>query len=107
LQQKVQRSRQRLSEVSKYFDRYSEFEIKEAYEQTHTMQTDLAVLRREETVLRERRDDLERRLISLDKTIERAEGLAGKVSVILNYLNNDFKQVSEMIEEAKEKQEFG
>src|SRR5699024_3495025 len=107
LQQKVRYSRQRLSEVSKYFDHYSEMEIREAYEQTHAMQTELAVLRQEEQVLRERRDDLERRLISLDQTIERAEGLAGKIAVILNYLNDDFKQVNEMMKEAKEKQEFG
>lgn len=107
LQQKVRFSRQRLSEVSKYFDRYSETEIREVYERTHKMQTELAMLRQEEKVLRERRDDLQRRLISLDQTIERAEGLAGKISVILTYLNDDFKQVNEMIEEAKEKQEFG
>ncbi|GGB55253.1 histidine kinase [Virgibacillus dakarensis] len=107
LQQKVRFSRQRLSEVSKYFDRYSETEIREVYERTHKMQTELAMLRQEEKVLRERRDDLQRRLISLDQTIERAEGLAGKISVILTYLNDDFKQVNEMIEEAREKQEFG
>ncbi|CDQ38993.1 MULTISPECIES: sensor histidine kinase [Virgibacillus] len=107
LEQKVRFSRQRLAEVSKYFDRYSENEIREVYEMTHAMQTKLAVLRQEESVLREKRDDLERRLISLSQTIERAEGLAGKISVVLNYLHDDFRQVNEMIEEAKEKQEFG
>lgn len=107
LQKEVQSSRQRLSEVSKYFDRYSESEIRKTYERTYQLQTKLEVLREGEKVLRGRRDNIERRLISLDKTIERAEGLAGKTSVILNYLNDDFKQVNEMIEEAKEKQEFG
>ncbi|WP_188454146.1 sensor histidine kinase [Virgibacillus oceani] len=107
LEQKVRFSRQRLSEVSKYFDRYSENEIREVYERTHRMQTELAMLRQEEKGLREKRDELERRLISLDQTIERAEGLASKISVILTYLNDDFRQVNEMIEEAKEKQEFG
>src|SRR5690606_11468296 len=38
---------------------------------------------------------------------KRAENLANKISVILTYLTDDFKQVNEMIEEAKEKQEFG
>lgn len=107
LDQKVKYSRQRLSEVSKYFDRHSESEIREVYENTHMMQTKLAMLRQEEKGLRDRRDDLERRLLTLDQTIERAEGLASKISVILTYLNDDFKQVNEMIEEAKEKQEFG
>ncbi|MCG3420583.1 sensor histidine kinase [Oceanobacillus jordanicus] len=107
LEQKVRFSRQRLAEVSRYFDKYSENEIREVYENTHAMQTKLAMLRQEESALREKRDDLERRLISLSQTIDRAEGLAGKISVILNYLHDDFRQVNEMIEEAKEKQEFG
>ncbi|WP_042222434.1 sensor histidine kinase [Oceanobacillus manasiensis] len=107
LEQKVRFSRQRLAEVSRYFDRYSENEIREVYENTHAMQTKLAMLRQEESALREKRDDLERRLISLSQTIDRAEGLAGKISVILNYLHDDFRQVNEMIEEAKEKQQFG
>lgn len=107
LEQKVRFSRQRLSEVSKHFDRHSEPEIREVYESTHTMQTKLAMLRQDEKTLRNKRDELERRLNTLDQTIERAEGLAGKIAVILTYLNDDFRQVNEMIEEAKEKQEFG
>ncbi|WP_284139257.1 MULTISPECIES: sensor histidine kinase [unclassified Virgibacillus] len=107
LEHKVRYSRQRLSEVSKYFDRYSETEIREVYEKTHAMQTQLAVMRQEEQVLREKRDELERRIVALEQTIERAQGLAGKISVVLNYLTDDFRQVNELIEEAKEKQEFG
>ncbi len=107
LEQKVRFSRQRLSEVSKYFDRYSESEIREVYENTHAMQTRLAMLRQEEKILRDKRDELERRLVTLDQTVARSEGLASKISVILTYLNDDLRQVNEMIEEAREKQEFG
>ncbi|PAV31008.1 histidine kinase [Virgibacillus profundi] len=107
LEQMVRFSRQRLAEVSKYFDRYKENEIREVYEKTHAMQTKLAMIQQEEKVLREKRDDLERRLITLSQTIERAEGLASKIIVILTYLHDDFRQVNKMIESAKEKQEFG
>ncbi|RLL46666.1 histidine kinase [Oceanobacillus piezotolerans] len=107
LEQRVKFSRQRLAEVSKYFDRYTEAEIREVYENTHNMQTKLAMLRQQEEVLREKRNELERRLVNLANTIERAEGLASKITVILNYLQDDFKQVNEMIVDAKEKQEFG
>lgn len=107
LEQKVRYSRKRLSEVSRDFDRYSEMEIREVYEKTHTLQTNLATIHEKEKALRDKRDDLERRLITLDQTIDRAEGLANKIAVILTYLNDDFKQVNEMIEQAKEKQEFG
>ncbi|WP_010647637.1 sensor histidine kinase [Oceanobacillus massiliensis] len=107
LEERVRFSRQRLAEVSKYFERYTEAEIREVYENTHLMQTNLAMLRQEERVLRNKRDELERRLMTLSHTIDRAEGLAGKISVILTYLQDDFRQVNEMIENAKEKQEFG
>src|SRR5699024_10023632 len=76
------------------------------YENTHNMQTNLAILRQDEKILRERRDDLERRLVTLSQTVERAEALAGKTSVILNYLYDDFRHVNEIIEDAKEKHEF-
>jgi two-component system sensor histidine kinase DegS len=107
LEQKVRFSRQRLAEVSQYFDRYGEDEIRTVYENTHAMQTKLAMIQQEEKILREKRDDLERRLVALIHTIERAESLASKISVILTYLHDDFRQVNEMIEEAKAKQEFG
>ena len=106
LEKKVKLSRKRLSEVSKEFNRYNEFEIQEVYERTHKLQTDYAILQQDELVLRERRDEIERRLISLDQTIERAETLANKISVVLPYLHDDFRQVNEIIEDAKEKQLF-
>src|SRR5699024_72387 len=57
--------------------------------------------------LRDKRDDLERRLLSLGNTLTRADDLQSKVSIILTYLNDDFKKVNTFIEEAHEKQEFG
>lgn len=107
LEQKVRFSRRKLAEVSKSFEEYTEVDIRRVYEKTHVMQTDLAMLQHQEKALREKRDDLERRLIVLDQTIERAEGLAGKITVILTYINDDFRQVNELIEDAKEKHEFG
>ncbi|WP_406944714.1 sensor histidine kinase [Halobacillus sp. SY10] len=107
LDQKVRSSRMRLSEVSKHFQKYSEEEIRKVYEQTHGLQMDLSMKREKEKQLRERRDDLEIRLRNLEETIGRAEALGGKISVVLNYLTEDFKHVSDALEDAKEKQEFG
>lgn len=106
LERIVRASRRRLSEVSKNFDKYSEKEIREVYENTHRLQTELAMLRQEEKALRLKRDDLERRLIALNYTIERATGLTRKISAVLTYLQDDFKFVNEIIEDAREKQEF-
>lgn len=106
LQIKVKLSRKRLSQVSKNFNQYSEADIQQVYEQTHKMQIELAIIQREELSLRAKRDDLERRLLLLSQTVERAENLAGKISVVLPYLQEDFRQVNHMIEDAKEKSEF-
>ncbi|MBN8235312.1 histidine kinase [Halobacillus kuroshimensis] len=107
LDQKVRFSRKRLSEVSSQFQKYSEEEIREVYEKTHALQMELSMKREKEKQLRCRRDDLELRLRQLEETIGRAEALGGKISVVLNYLTEDFKHVSDALETAKEKQQFG
>lgn len=107
LEQKVRSSRMRLSEVSEQFQKYSEEEIRKVYEQTHELQMDLSMKREKEKQLRDRRDDLELRLRNLEETIGRAEALGGKISIVLNYLTEDFKHVSDALEDAKAKQEFG
>nr|WP_304216787.1 sensor histidine kinase [Fredinandcohnia onubensis] len=100
-------ARKRLSEVSSHFKKYSEEEIRNAYEKAHDLQMQLTVVRQEEKQLRERRDELERRLVGLNDTIERADHLVGQISVVLNYLNSDFKMVGEILEDAQQKQAFG
>ncbi|MFV8826444.1 sensor histidine kinase [Alkalihalobacterium sp. APHAB7] len=100
-------SRNRLAEVSKNFNKYSKEEVKAAYEQANEFQVQLAVLQQEEMRLRERRDSIERRIVSLKETVERAERLVGQMSVVYNFLSSDIQQLGEKLEEAKEKQEFG
>ncbi|MFB1049922.1 sensor histidine kinase [Paraliobacillus sp. JSM ZJ581] len=107
LEIRVKFSRQRLAEVSNYFNKFSEVEIKETYEQAHQLQSELKMMQEKEKILRQNRDDIERRLRKLDQTIHKANSLVSKVTVVLNYLNEDFKQVGEMIQDANEKQAFG
>lgn len=107
LDKEVRRARLRLSEVSKHFDRYSEEEVRQAYEHAHNLQVKLTMTRQIEQQLRNRRDELERRVISIQKTIDRADRLVSQISVVLNYLTGDLKNVSEIIADAREKQEFG
>jgi two-component system sensor histidine kinase DegS len=100
-------ARNRLAEVSKDFNRYSSEEVRSAYEQANDYQVQLAVLQQEEIQLRDRRDRIERRLLNLKDTIERAEQLASQMSVVFNFLSSDLKQVSEVMKDAKEKKAFG
>ncbi len=100
-------SRKRLAEVSKDFVRYTENDIHQAYKETHQLQAQMTVYREKEADLRKKRDDIERRLVNLYDTINKAEEITSKISVVEQYLADDFFQVNELIETAKEKQAFG
>ncbi|WP_236784914.1 sensor histidine kinase [Alteribacter salitolerans] len=100
-------ARNRLAEVSKHFANYSDTEVKEAYELANDYQVQLAVLRQEEKLLRERRDNIERRLMKLKGTIEKAETLVAQINVVIHYLTGDLQNISEMVADAKEMQKFG
>lgn len=107
LEMKTKLARQRLFDVSKNFSHYSEAEIRQAYEKAHSLQMELTMAQEKEKQLRQRRDELERRLTAVKETIERADHLIGQVTVVLNYLNGDFRELSDFINGANEKQEFG
>ncbi len=107
LEVKARQARNRLSDVSMNFQAYSEDEVRDAYEKAHQMQMDLTMKRQTEKQLRARRDDLERRLLGLNETIERADHLVSQISVVMNYLTSDIKQMGAVIEDAKAKQDFG
>src|SRR5690625_3792041 len=92
LNKQVRDFKHRLSQVSREFNVYSEEDIRQVYEHTHALQTKLAVTEKEEKVLRQKRDELERRIMRLSTTIEYANNLGRKVSVILTYLYDDFSQ---------------
>lgn len=100
-------ARQRLSEVSRHFKIYTEPEVKDAYEKAHILQTKLMMNRQTEAQLRSRRDDVERRLISLNETMVRADHLVAQIAVVLNYLTSDLRQVGEIVEDAIQKEYFG
>ena len=107
LEQKARFSRKRLSEVSKHFNNFSEEEVRQVYEVAHRIQIDLNLNRQKEKQLRLRRDDLERRLCRLSETIEKADQLVSRITVVLQYLSSDLKQIGEVLADAKQKQDFG
>ncbi|RKJ60545.1 histidine kinase, partial [Butyricicoccus sp. 1XD8-22] len=107
LEKKTKQAKNRLVEVSKYFDKYNETQVREAYESANDLQIKLSLTRAKEKQLREKRDDLERRLRGLKDTIERAEHIVDQVNVVLNYLTSDLKNVGKALETAKLKHDFG
>ncbi|HHY74209.1 MAG TPA: histidine kinase [Bacillus bacterium] len=107
LHAQVKMARQRLAEVSSNFQKYSEKEVRTAYEKAHSIQMNLAFNRQNEKMLIDRRNELELRLKKIEQTVQRAENLVSQISVILNYLSSDIQQMNELLIDAKEKQKFG
>lgn len=88
----VKATKNKLVQVSKKFHIHSEQEIREAYERANQMQLERFLIQKEEMAGQQRRNDLERRLLILEDTIERADKLVSRVSVVLNFLRDDLQQ---------------
>lgn len=106
LEVKSRLARNRLADVSKNFETYDEPQIRNAYENANELQINLLIKRTEERQLRQRRDDLERRLQEILEMIERADQLVNQVNIVISYLTSDLKDVGEALENAKIKQDF-
>lgn len=107
LEVEYKRSRLRLTEVSRDFHRFKEEDIRVAYEAATQMQLQLIMAREKEHHLRARRDELQKRIRGVEKTVERAEALIGQMNVVHEYLSGDLNQVTRILETAKNRQLIG
>lgn len=101
------RARKRLMEVSQDIENYSEADIKEAYEEAKDAQIELSLLQEKEKRLRQKRDDLERRLKDLQSTVDRAETLISQIGVVKDFLDSDLQDFSDQVEGLKQKEQLG
>ena len=106
LEKENRKARLRLMEVSKKFDKYSEAEVKEVYERAEDTSVEIAVLQEKEEQLKDRRKDLEERLINVKKTFKKAENLVSKVSVVKKYLYGELSDLSEQFDDLQQKQDL-
>ncbi len=107
LELQYHRSRIRLTEVSRDFVRYSEKDIRIAYEKATELQLELMMTREREIYLRSRRDELQLRVRSVENSVERAESIGSQMSVVIDYLAGEMGQVSRIVETAKNRQLIG
>lgn len=107
LEGRERRSRIRLMEVSRNFRVYGEADIKSAYEEAKNLQVELSLARQREIDLRRRRDELERRLASLQQTARKAESLVSQVGVVLGYLSEQMGDTLVKVESLQQRQVFG
>lgn len=107
LNAREKRARYRLMEVSRDFTRYTEDDIKNAYETAQKLQLELATLRSQEQFLRYKRDNLERNLRRLQDMLEKAESMLSHLGVVLKYLTKHMANLTTRIEELMQIQQLG
>ncbi|MCL6638082.1 MAG: sensor histidine kinase [Firmicutes bacterium] len=100
------KARIKLMVVSKDFHRYTENEIKEAYDAAYALQVEVMKLKEREKLLRYRRDHLEISLRRLQNTVQRAEKLVSQVGVVFNFLSGGLQDLSSKIGEMRETQQM-
>lgn len=86
------RARVRLMEVSREFNRFTETDIKAAYENAQKIQLALVVEQEKEQNLRRRRDELERSIANIEEMVKKADDLVSKVDLALSFLSGNLNQ---------------
>lgn len=103
----LKESKKRLLLVNKNYNKYSQEELKKAYEKADNLRVELAVKREQEQYYIKRRNDLEVRIKESYKTVQRADNLMTHVGIALGYLNGDLQQLSVQLEGMQQRQLLG
>ncbi|HHX50798.1 MAG TPA: histidine kinase [Clostridia bacterium] len=101
------KARRRLMRVSKDFQRYSQEDIRQSYEEAHNLQMKVAVLREKERQMQAKRTELEISYANMVKTAEKAEKLVTQVGVAMSYLSSNLQNIWEEIEKLQQQQQIG
>ena len=100
-------TKSKLMVVSRDFNKYSEQDIRLAYEEANNIKVRLVLKRQEEKELISKRNSLE---VSLRKTfeiVEKAERLVSQVGVAMDFLKGNLNDIFETIEDMNKKQSLG
>ncbi|HHW48824.1 MAG TPA: sensor histidine kinase [Clostridiaceae bacterium] len=107
LEVELAESKRKLMLVNKNFARYSQEELRQAYERADSIRIELAVKREQEQYYIKRRNDLEVRIKEAYKIVEKADNLISHVGIALGYLTGDLQEVSLKLEDIQQKQMLG
>lgn len=102
LEKQDKAGRLRLVKVSSDFNRYSEKDIREAYEQVSDIRVKYHSKINEEKLLRKRRDNLEISLKKAMKNVENGERIINQISIAIGYLSGDILSVLESADKNSE-----
>lgn len=107
LEEELLRSRHRLIYVNQNFAKFSEKELKDAYEEADDLRVHVAVLREKEKNMIQRRSDAEVRFKNSSLMLRKADGLISKISVVFDFLSDNLKGISDKIDGMSQKQILG
>jgi two-component system sensor histidine kinase DegS len=107
LEIELKESKRKLLLVNKNFEKYTQEELKNAYEKADYLRIELAVKREQEQHLIRRRNELEVRIKDAYKTVEKADNLICHVGVALGFLTGDLQEISNQLEDIQQKQLIG
>ena len=96
----------KLMTVSRDFEKYTEEDIRAAYEETKEIQIQLSLERQKELQLREKRNDLERSWKSMQNILKQSEHLMMQLGVAFGFLKGNLEDVSGHISDMNEKRKL-
>lgn len=99
-------ARIKLMEVSKSFDKYTEMDIKSAYDAAWQFQVKLSVMMEKERGLLQRRNDLELQLQDMDNMVGRGENLVDRLGLVVSLLKGQAETFIDQLRESEQKQLF-
>ncbi|NLO38425.1 MAG: sensor histidine kinase [Ruminiclostridium sp.] len=103
LEVELKKSRMRLAAISKSFDRYTQDDIRIAYESADKVRVELAINREREKFAILRRNDLERRIKEAFVTVSKAESLVSQVGTIMDYLSGDLSNLNDHLDDSEKR----
>lgn len=92
LEVKYKIARNKLADVSKNFSRYSEAEVKSAYDTANNLRTTIMIKDQEEKGLKDKRKALEFGLKRAQEVLESAKKLIGNVGIAIEFLSGPIKE---------------
>ena len=95
LEKQDKAGRKKLVEVSANFNKYTQNDIKEAYERASDIRVKFYTKKNEEKSLREQRDSLEMSIKKSMMNIEEGEKIINQVSIAMGYLEGDIRSALE------------
>lgn len=107
IEEELRESKRKLMVVNRNFSKYTQEELKDAYEKADNLRVELAVKREQEQFYIRRRNELEIRIKEAWNTVQKADNLITQVGAALGYLTGDLQEVSSQLENLQHKQLLG